>query len=111
MSRVFCITEPIKIESGEPVPLFDLTPAYHYGDVEILLQSKQTGLNTTPIIQLLREKLQDFCDDDYILPVGDPTIIGIVSALVSDINQGRFKILKWEKRQRIYIPIQVDIYG
>ena len=106
---VYCISEPIRMENGEPIPLFDLTPAFQFGKVEILLQSKQTGISTGPIIEVLQEKLVDFYDEDYILPVGDPTLIGIVCAICSDINRGRFKMLKWDKRGRMYIPIQVDI--
>ncbi len=99
------------MEYGEPVPLFDLTPAAKYGDIRFLLRSNASVLNTVPLVRVLKEKLADFSKDDYILPVGDPVIIGLVSAIASEKTGGIFKFLKWDKKERAYLPVQIDTSG
>jgi hypothetical protein len=42
--------------------------------------------------------------------MGDPAIIGIACAIAAEINRGRIKLLKWDKENKTYYPIQVDIY-
>ena len=57
----------------------------------------------------MQRKLEKFCDDDYLLFIGDPTAIAILSAVAAARNNGRYKCLKWDKYERRYIPIQVDL--
>ena len=111
MSNVYCIVEPIRMEYGEPVPLFDLTPAAKYGEIKFLLKNNSSILNTVPLVRALKEKLSEYTKDDYILPVGDPVIIGLVSAMISEKTGGVFKVLKWDKKERVYLPVQIDISG
>jgi hypothetical protein len=68
-------------------------------------------LASVPMIRFLREKLKDFSDDDYILPVGDPITIASVAAVASDINKGYFRMLKWDKRERKYMVIEINAWG
>lgn len=111
MSKVFCVTEPVTYRDGVPEPLFDITPAMQYGEIEILSKHSTNMMASVPMIRHFREKLKDFSDEDYILPVGDPVTIAAVAAVASDINNGYFKILKWDKRQKKYLVIEIDSYG
>jgi hypothetical protein len=111
MGKVYVVTEPITYKDGVPIPQFDLTPAMKYGELEILAKHNMSMFASVPMVRFFRDRLRDFNDDDLILPVGDPTIIATVGAIAADINHGRYKILKWDKRLRSYIPIQVDIRG
>lgn len=106
---VYCVTEPIKVENGIPTPLFDLTPAAQFGEIEILLKQNQSFVDPAPLVGPLFQKLLHFGNDDYILPTGDPTMIALVASLCSCINGGRFKVLKWDKKTRAYYPVQIDI--
>jgi hypothetical protein len=111
MSKVFVVTEPITYKDGAPVPAFDISPALKYGDIVILTKHNHSMLASVPMIRHLREQLKDFSDDDYILPVGDPVTIASVAAVASDINKGYFKMLKWDKRERRYMVIEIDAWG
>lgn len=111
MGKVYCVTEPITYRDGEPKQLFDITPATKYGDIEILAKHNHNMFASVPMVRFFRDKLSTFCDDDYILPVGDPVIIGTVTAIASDINNGRVNLLKWDKREHKYLPITIDVYG
>ena len=43
--------------------------------------------------------------------MGDPAAIGLVCALASQHNQGRFKVLKWDRQESMYYPVSIDIHG
>ncbi len=111
MSKVYCVTDPITYRNSVPEPLFDISPAAKFGSIEILTKHNHSMISSVPMVRYLRDQLKDFNDEDYILPVGDPVMIAAVAAVVSDMNNGYFKILKWDKKQRAYIPIEIDAFG
>ena len=108
---VFVVTEPITYKEGVPVPLFDISPAMKFGDIEILTKHNQDiSVSVLSMIPMLRDKLKNFNDEDYILPVGDPVTIAAVAAIAADINGGYFKMLKWHKGQRKYVVIEINAW-
>ena len=90
---------------------FNLTPAAEYGEINVLVPAGMTLFSTVPAVRLIREKLRGFTDDDYLLPVGDPSIMMIAGAIAAEHNGGRLKVLRWDRDQRRYIPINVDTSG
>jgi hypothetical protein len=101
VNRVFVVQE---------MPNHDISSAMSFGKIEILLHSNtQIAFSTAPSIRRLRRKLMDFSDKDYLLLTGDPVAIGLVCAIASFNNGGRYAVLKWDRRERIYIPIHVDV--
>jgi hypothetical protein len=58
----------------------------------------------------LRKLLQDYKPKDYLLLTGDPAIIGVTCSIVSDITGGKYNLLKWDKQERRYYPIEIDLY-
>lgn len=111
MSVVYCVTEPITYKEGVPAPLFDISPAREFGEIVILTEHGHSMSASVPMVRMLREKLKDFGDDDYILPVGDPVMIATVTAIASDINHGYYQMLKWNKRLRQYEVFKINVYG
>jgi hypothetical protein len=111
MSRVFVVTEPITYNNGIPVPLFDISPAREFGEIVVLSEHNQSMAASVPMVRMLREKMKDFGDGDYILPVGDPVVIATVAAIASDLNHGYFQMLKWNKRMRTYEVFKINAYG
>ena len=63
-----------------------------------------------PLIFKLRNLLKNFRQDDYLLLTGDPAIIGVACSIVSDITNGKYKLLKWDKQERKYYPIEINLY-
>ena len=55
--------------------------------------------------------LKEFRQQDYLLAIGDPIIIGICNIVISDVTNGKFNVLKWEKRESRYFPLEVDFYN
>ena len=48
----------------------------------------------------LRQGLREYTPQDYLLLTGDPAIIGVACSIVSDITNGKYKVLKWDKQER-----------
>lgn len=108
MSKVFVVCEPASKDGASKI---DLTPALEYGEIEVLLQHSQSLLAPVPTVRKLRDKLENFCDEDYILPVGDPVLMSTVAMVAAHANHGKVKFLKWDRIQRRYMVIPVDISG
>jgi hypothetical protein len=88
----------------------NITGAFCYGAPEVLFPpNEQLALSPGPIVFELKKKLQRFCDDDFLLLIGDPAIIGIACAVASEVNRGRFKLLKWDRQEQRYFPVQVSM--
>ena len=93
-------------------PRVDIVSATKYGDLEPLASPfDQVHLNPGRIVSQLRRKLQKFNDDDWLLAMGDPAIIGIAFALAASVNHGRVNLLKWDKMERSYYPVRVNLRG
>jgi hypothetical protein len=44
------------------------------------------------------------------LLTGDPAIIGVACSIVSDLTSGKYKLLKWDRQERRYYPIEINLY-
>ena len=44
--------------------------------------------------------------------VGTPkiNIIGVACSIVSDITNGKYNLLKWDKQERRYYPVEINLY-
>ena len=76
----------------------------------LLPELSQIIFSPGPLIFKLRKGLKDFTTDDYLLLTGDPAIIGVACSIVSDITNGRYNLLKWDKQERKYYPITINLY-
>ena len=76
----------------------------------LLPELSQIIFSPGPLIFKLRKGLKDFTTDDYLLLTGDPAIIGVACSIVSDMTNGRYNLLKWDKQERKYYPIAINLY-
>ena len=70
----------------------------------------QIIFSSSPFVFKMRKNLRDFRPQDYLLLTGDPSVIGISNAIVSDLTNGQFNHLKWDRREAKYYPINFDLY-
>ena len=92
-------------------PKFNIMGALKYGKLKVLLkENTQIVLSPGPIVFELRRLLKDYTSKDYLLLSGDPSVIGIAVAIVSDINNGRFNLLKWDRQEKVYYPLEINLY-
>ncbi len=76
----------------------------------LLPEFSQMIFSPGPLIFKLRKGLKDYTPEDYLLLTGDPAIIGVACSIVSDITNGKYKVLKWDKQERKYYPIEINLY-
>jgi hypothetical protein len=89
----------------------DFMPAKKFGELVPLLQADtQIYLSATPAVRRLTRHLSKFTDEDYLLLVGDPVLIGIAVSIACAANRGKVKLLKWDKRNMDYHAVSVDIF-
>ena len=101
MGKVYVIQENSK---------FNIISARQYGElIPIFEEGKQIMLSPAPAIKKLKYILRDFNDDDFLLLIGDPSMIGLACAIAADKNRGKFKVLKYDRRTYEYYPIDIDI--
>ena len=92
-------------------PKINIIGAQKYGKfVFCLPEMSQIIFSPGPLIFKLRKVLKDYTADDYLLLTGDPAIIGVACSIVSDITNGKYKLLKWDKQERKYYPIEINLH-
>lgn len=110
MSVVYAVQRQMVLdqETGVLAPKHDLSVAERFGRVAPLLGPTAGPFAAQETIAELRQKLESFCEDDYLLLVGNPCLIGWAVALASQ-RCPRLKILQWSSRHRVYVPIECDL--
>ena len=92
-------------------PKINIIGAQKYGEFKFLLpEFSQMIFSPGPLVYKLRQGLKDFKEKDHLLLTGDPALIGVACSIVSDITNGKFNILKWDKQERQYYPIEINLY-
>ena len=107
--KVYVIQEIPGTQAGNPK--INIMGASKYGEFKFLLpEFSQMIFSPGPLIYKLRQGLKNFKVDDYLLLTGDPAIIGVACSIVSDITNGKYNVLKWDKQERKYYPIEINLY-
>ena len=106
---VYVVQEIAGTREGRPK--INIIGASKYGAFKFLLpELSQIIFSPGPLIMKLRQSLKDYRSDDYLLLTGDPAIIGVACSIVSDITTGKYNLLKWDKQERRYYPIKINLY-
>ena len=92
-------------------PKINIMSASKYGKFKFLLpEFSQIIFSPGPLIFKLRSLLRNYRVEDYLLLTGDPAIIGVACSIVSDMTNGKYSLLKWDKQDRIYYPIKINLH-
>jgi len=93
-------------------PKINIIGATQFGNLKVCLpENSQIILSPTYVITTLRNKLKNYTKKDYLLLTGDPAIIGVACSIVSDITNGEFNLLKWDKQERRYYPVEINLHN
>ncbi len=105
---VYVIQELPGTKAG--TPKINIMSAREYGEFRFLLpEFSQIIFSPGPLIFKLRTLLKDYNVKDYLLLTGDPAIIGVACSIVSEFTNGKFNLLKWDKQDRMYYPIAINL--
>ena len=106
---VYVIQEIPGTKAG--TPRINIMSASKYGKFKFLLpEFSQIIFSPGPLIFKLRNLLKNYQITDYLLLTGDPAIIGVACSIVSDITNGKYQLLKWDKQDKVYYPITINIF-
>jgi hypothetical protein len=87
MTKVYLTQEiPTDRETGKPK--YNVMGASKYGEIKTLL----------PMYSQM------------ILSPGPLATIGVICSVVSDMTNGKFKFLKWDRQEKTYYPIEIDLF-
>ena len=106
---VYVVQEIAGTREGRPK--FNIMGAAEYGKLKFLLDERsQIIFSPGPLIFKLRSALRDFKSTDYLLLTGDTAIIVVTCSIVSEYTNGKFNLLKRDKQERRYYPIEINLY-
>ena len=106
---VYVIQEIPGTKEGRPK--INIMGAATFGKFKFLLPERsQIIFSPGPLIFKLRKALANYRKKDFLLLTGDPAIIGVACSIVSDITNGKYNLLKWDKQERKYYSIAIDLY-
>lgn len=83
-------------------------PAKDFGELHVMLTGsldEDMAMHVTS----LKEQLAEFCERDFLLPVGDPILMGIAFALVADATDGFFSVLRWDRVKYRYYNVNIQL--
>ena len=107
--HVYVIQEIAGTKEGRPK--INIMGAAGYGKFKFLLpELSQIIFSPGPLIYKLRQGLKNFSKQDYLLLTGDPAIIGVACSIVSENTNGKYNLLKWDKQERKYYPIEINLH-
>ena len=106
---VYVIQEIPGTKAG--TPKINIMSASKYGSFKFLLpEFSQIIFSPGPLIFKLRNLLKNYKQEDYLLLTGDPAIIGVACSIVSELTNGKYNLLKWDKQERQYYPITKNLH-
>ena len=106
--KVYVLQELPGTKAG--TPKINIMSASKFGEFKFLLpEFSQIIFSPGPLIFKLRSPLKNYTTKDYLLLTGDPAIIGVACSIVSEFTNGKYNLLKWDKQDRIYYPIEINL--
>lgn len=111
MSKVYAPQVPSKYDAATKlwVPSINLEPAAQFGEIVVMLPPNANRLHINPLIVALKEQMKDFNDQDYIIAVGDPSLIAAAACIAVRKTNGLLRILKWDRQTSSYIAVETQL--
>ena len=97
-----------KVYVVQQSPKKDISDAKRYGDIVYLLETpnRQAALDPHKFVSSISSRLVDYNPtEDYILPIGDPIAIGVVTAIAAEFGHSKVNLLYWDRRIEKYSPV------
>jgi len=106
--KVYVLQELAGTKAGSPK--INIMSASKFGEFKFLLpEFSQIIFSPGPLIFKLRSLLKNYTQKDYLLLTGDPAIIGVACSIVSEFTNGKYNLLKWDKQDKLYYPIEINL--
>lgn len=109
--RVYAPQQPSRYDTATRlwVPTINLRAAESWGEVVVVLPPNANRLHTAPLVAALKERMSSYGEHDYIVAVGDPSLIAAAACIAARATGGVVRMLKWERMSAQYIPVEIVI--
>lgn len=111
MGKVYVVQNHLQLDyrRGGLVPRYNISSAARYGSFVFVTNPTASTENPEQLIERMNIVLRDFGDEDYLLLIGNPALIGWVIAIAAAYNGGRHKMLVWDHVIRGYKVVEACI--
>lgn len=108
MPNVYVVQNHLRYdpERGELVPRYNISSAEKFGDLKFILNPRATIQRPAEVIAKMDLILQSFRDEDFLLLIGNPVLIGWATAIAAAHNEGRVQLLIWSNKDQHYSPVR-----
>jgi hypothetical protein len=96
-----------KVFVTQDVPHLNLLPAKKFGELVVVNPAGNMTNDLERTVKRIKQKLDSFNRGDFILPVGDPLIIGLTMAIALRYAGGHIDVLRWDRQEFQYDTITI----
>jgi sugar/nucleoside kinase (ribokinase family) len=109
--KVYVVQNHLRYDSerGELVPVHNISPAERFGTLTFILNPRATIQRPAEVIAKMDLILAGYRDEDYLLLIGHPALIGWATAIAAANNGGRVNLLVWSSKDRDYSPVSAHL--
>ena len=110
--KVYVVQNQLKtcLRTGDKIPKFNFEPAYVFGDIEFILSPYHKPFDSETCVDAMHLKLRNYTEDDFLLLVGNPCLIGAAVAIAAEYSGGIVKMLQWSNIEKRYICIEFKFF-
>lgn len=111
MPKVFAPHIPSRYDSASRlwVPSVEIRPAEKFGDLVVMLQPNSARAGLAPCVAAMKEMMANFSDQDYLIGLGDPSLIGAAACIAVRKTGGLLRMLKWDRMAKDYFVAEVRV--
>jgi hypothetical protein len=109
-AKVYVPQVPAKFDAATRlwVPTVNLRSAEKFGAIVECLPAGAGRLHLAQLVIALRERMDGISADDWIVAVGDPSLIA-AAAVIMFKRTGALRLLKWDRMEKQYIAAEVPV--
>lgn len=109
--KVFATQIPSRRDAGSGlwVPTVNVAPAEQFGKVETLLPPGSQFFAASETTRLIKNRLHDldYQQGDFLLPLGNPVIMAVASAIAARRSNGCLNVLVWDRHSSSYVSYEL----
>lgn len=111
MPRVYLPQLPSRFDGrmNAWVPTVDVTPATRFGEIVVVTEPQAYRMAVAQLVPAIKHQMRDFTQSDYLIALGDPSIMVTCALVAATRTGGRVKLLKWDRRLTDYIESEIVV--
>ena len=110
---VYVVQQQMRFDQNtkELAPRFtSIHKAEKWGELIYILSPSAHPFVPDLILGDIHEKLSNYCDDDHLLLIGNPGLIGMVTPIAAYYNNGAIRLLQWSGKHNEYTEVAAKLY-